>query len=190
MTGIFSYVAWQPERAVMLSCPPQRRWTTAARLMRVSSWPLFRTGRAEAYLSAFVSMHAELCSDGPQERALDLASHFWPLLSHTTPCHPSPQKQIGTPAELREPTRTPVLNSRPVTRSPRKTPEGAKREEGGESADTFCGEAGPRAPRCPLKLTEPADPNGPESHAAASPWGDLGIHNSGSPYCKADNSNN
>jgi len=54
----------------------------------------------------------------------------------------------------------------------------------------FCGEAGPRAPRCPLKLTEQAGPNGPESHAVASPWGDLGIYNSGPPYCKADNSNN
>jgi len=54
----------------------------------------------------------------------------------------------------------------------------------------FRGEAGPRAPRCPLKLTEPADPNGPEYHAIASPWGDLGIPHSGPPYCKADNSNN
>jgi len=54
----------------------------------------------------------------------------------------------------------------------------------------FCGEAGPRAPRCPLKLTEQAGPNGPESHAVACPWGDLGIHNSEPPYCKADNSNN
>jgi len=43
-------------------------------------------------------------------------------LSHKTPCHPSPLKQIGTPAQLREPTRTPSLYSRPVTRSPRKTP--------------------------------------------------------------------
>jgi len=54
----------------------------------------------------------------------------------------------------------------------------------------FCGEAGPRAPRCPLKLTEQAGPNGPESHAVASPWGDLGIHTSGPPYCQADNSSN
>jgi len=52
----------------------------------------------------------------------------------------------------------------------------------------FCGEAGPRAPRCPLKLTEQAGPNGPESHAVASPWGDLGIHTSGPPYCQADKS--
>jgi len=111
-------------------------------------------------------------------------------LAHKTPFHPSPQKQIGTPAQLREPTRTPLLYSRPVTRSPRKTPEGAKREEGGENAVIFCGEAGPRAPRWPLKLTEQSGPNGPESHAVASPWGDLGIHNSGPPYCKADNSNN
>jgi len=58
-------------------------------------------------------------------------------LSHKTPCHPSQQKQIGTPAHLREPTRTPLLYSRPVTRSPRKTPEGAKREEGGENAVMF-----------------------------------------------------
>ena len=58
-------------------------------------------------------------------------------LSHKTSCHPSPQKQIGTLAQLREPTRTPLLYSRPVTRSPRKTPEGAKREEGGENAVIF-----------------------------------------------------
>jgi len=58
-------------------------------------------------------------------------------LSHKTPCHPSPQKQIGTPAQLREPTRTPLLYSRPVTRSPRKTPEGAKMEDGGENAVMF-----------------------------------------------------
>ena len=54
----------------------------------------------------------------------------------------------------------------------------------------FWGEAGPRAPRCPLKLTEQAGPNGPESHRVASPWGDPGIHTSGPPYCKADNSSN
>jgi len=54
----------------------------------------------------------------------------------------------------------------------------------------FCGEAGTRAPRCPLKLTEQAGPKGPESHAVASPWGDLGIHTSGSPYCQADTSSN
>ena len=58
-------------------------------------------------------------------------------LSHETPCHPSPQKQIGTPAQLREPTRTPFLYSRPVTGSPRKTTEAAKMEEGGENAVIF-----------------------------------------------------
>ena len=58
-------------------------------------------------------------------------------VSHISTCHPSPQKQIRTPAQLREPTRTPLLYSRPVTRSPRKTPEGAKREEGGENAVIF-----------------------------------------------------
>ena len=52
------------------------------------------------------------------------------------------------------------------------------------------GEAGPRVPRCPLKLTEQAGPNGHESHTVASSWGDLEIHNSGPPYCKADNSSN
>jgi len=46
----------------------------------------------------------------------------------------------------------------------------------------FCGEAGPRAFRCSLKLTEQARPNGPESNTVASPWGDLGIHTSGPPY--------
>jgi len=54
----------------------------------------------------------------------------------------------------------------------------------------FCGEAGPRAPRCPLKLPEQAGTKGPESHTVASPWGYLGIHTSGSPYCYADNSSN
>ena len=69
-------------------------------------------------------------------------------LSHKTPCHPSQQKQIGTPAQLREPTRTPLLYSRPVTRSPRKTPEGAKKEEGGENAVIFL--RGSRATGAPV----------------------------------------
>jgi len=56
---------------------------------------------------------------------------------HKTPFHPSPQKQKGTPAQLREPTRTPLLYSRPVTWSPRKTPQGAKREKGGGNAVIF-----------------------------------------------------
>jgi len=77
---------------------------------------------------------------------------FQPLmaaaLSHETSCHPSPKKQIGTPAQLREPTRTPLLYSCPVTRSPRKTPEGAKREEGGENAVIFLW--GSRATGAPL----------------------------------------
>ena len=72
----------------------------------------------------------------------------WPSVSHKTPCHPSPQKQVGTPAQLREPTPTPLLYSRPVTRSPRKTPEGAKREEGGENAVFFLW--GSRATGAPL----------------------------------------
>ena len=70
------------------------------------------------------------------------------FMSHKTPCHPSPQKQIGTPAQLRESTRTPLLYSRPVTRSPRKAPEGAKREEGGENAVMFLW--GSRATGAPL----------------------------------------
>jgi len=74
--------------------------------------------------------------------------HCPPRLSHKTSCHPSPQKQIGTPAQLREPTRTPLLHSRPVTGSPRKTPEGAKREEGGENAVIFLW--GSRATGAPL----------------------------------------
>ena len=69
-------------------------------------------------------------------------------LSHKTPCHPSPQKQIGTPAQLREPTRPPLLYFRPVTRSARKTLEGAKREEGGENAVVFLWES--RATGAPL----------------------------------------
>jgi len=109
-------------------------------------------------------------------------------VSHNPLCHPGPERQRGTPAQPSEPTRTPLLYSRPMTRSPRKTPEGAKWEEGRRERSYFvCGVAGPRAPRCPLKLSEPAGPNGPESHTAASPWGDLGIHTSGPPYCKADN---
>jgi len=75
---------------------------------------------------------------------------FQVQLSHKTPCHPSPQKQIGTPAQLREPTRRPLLYSHPVTRSPRKTPEGAKREEGGENAVLFLwGSRATGAPRSP-----------------------------------------
>jgi len=71
-------------------------------------------------------------------------------LSHKTLCHPSPQKQIGTPAQLREPTRTPLLYSRPVTRSPRKTSDGAKRGKGGENADIFLwGSRATGAPPCP-----------------------------------------
>ena len=54
----------------------------------------------------------------------------------------------------------------------------------------FCGEAAPRASRCPLNISEQAGPNGPESHTAASLWGDLGIHTSGPPYCEEDNSSN
>ena len=72
----------------------------------------------------------------------------WRCMSHKTPCHPSPQKQIGTPAQLREPTRTPLLYSRLVTPSPRKTPEGAKTEEGGENAVIFLW--GSRATGAPL----------------------------------------
>jgi len=69
-----------------------------------------------------------------------------------------------------------------------KTPEVAKREEGGENAVSFCGEAALRAPRCPLKLSEQAGTNGLESHTVAFPWGDLGIHTKGpaqleSRYC-------
>jgi len=87
--------------------------------------------------------NGRLVCDRPTRRTLPDASLPPPphrvlrserLLSHKTPCHPSPQKQIGTPAQLRESTRTPLLYSRPVTRSPRKTQEGAKREERGENA--------------------------------------------------------
>jgi len=71
-------------------------------------------------------------------------------LSHKTPCHSSPQKQIGTPAQLGEPIRTPLLYSRPVTRSPRRTLEGAKTEEEGENAVTFlCGSRTTGAPLSP-----------------------------------------
>ena len=54
----------------------------------------------------------------------------------------------------------------------------------------FCGEAGPRAPCCPLKLSEQAGPNSPESHTVAFPRGDLGVHTRGPPYYKAQNSSN
>ena len=70
-------------------------------------------------------------------------------LSHNMSCHPVPQKQIGTPAQLREPTRTPLLYSRPVIRSPKKAPEGAKREEGGQNAVFFVGKPGHGAPLSP-----------------------------------------
>ena len=52
------------------------------------------------------------------------------------------------------------------------------------------GKAGPRAPRCPLELTELAGPIGPKSHTVASPWGDLGIHTTGPPHCQADKLSN
>ena len=54
----------------------------------------------------------------------------------------------------------------------------------------FYAETEPRAPRCPLNLSEQAGSNGPESHTVASPRGDLGIHASGPPYCQADQSSN
>jgi len=69
-------------------------------------------------------------------------------VSHKTPCHPSPQKRRGTHAQLREPTRTPLLYSRPVTWSPRKTPDCAKRGEEGENAVFFLW--GSRAKGAPL----------------------------------------
>jgi len=47
-----------------------------------------------------------------------------------------------------------------------------------------CAQAGPRAPRCPLELSEQAGPNCPASDAVASPGGDLGIHTSGPPTIK------
>jgi len=81
-------------------------------------------------------------------KSLNLDQTSQESASHKTPCHPSPQKQIGTPAHLREPTSTPLVYSRPVTRSPRKTPEGAKREEGGENAVLFLW--GSRATGAPL----------------------------------------
>jgi len=43
----------------------------------------------------------------------------------------------------------------------------------------FRGEAGPRAPRCPLEISEHAGKNEHESSTEASPEGDLGIHTSG-----------
>jgi len=97
-------------------------------------------------------------------------------LSHKTLCHFSPQTQIGTPAQLREPTCTPLLYSRPGTRSPRITPEGAKREEGGENAVIFLwvsratgaplspsanrasGPKWPRTPRSSLPMGRSGDP--------------------------------
>jgi len=87
-------------------------------------------------------------TDPPPEACMRGVAVTARSVSHETSCHPSPQKQIGTPAQLREPTRTPLLYFRPVTRSPRKTPEGAKREEGGENAVIFSW--GSRATGAPL----------------------------------------
>jgi len=71
-------------------------------------------------------------------------------VSHITPCGPSPQKQIGTRAQLRKPTRKPLINSRLVTQSPTKTPEVAKREEGRENAVmVLCGNRATGAPLSP-----------------------------------------
>jgi len=69
-------------------------------------------------------------------------------MSHKKPCHPCTEKQTGTLAQLREPTRKPLLSSLQVTRLPRKTPDGAKREEGGENAVIFLW--GSRATGAPL----------------------------------------
>ena len=95
-------------------------------------------------------------------------------LSHKTSCHPSPQKQVGTPAQLREPTRTPLLYSRPVTRSPRKTPEGAKREEGGENAVIFL--RGSRATGAPLspQANRASKPKWPRIPRSSLPMGRSG----------------
>jgi len=41
-----------------------------------------------------------------------------------------------------------------------------------------------------FKLSKQAGPNGLESRTVASPWGDMGIHTSGPPYSKAENSSN
>jgi len=114
----------------------------------------------------------------------------WILLSQKTPCHPSPQKHTETPAQLREPTRAPLLYSRPVTLSPGKTLEGAKRVEEGETAGLLLWKAGQRWPRCPLELCQQAGSTGTEFLTVASRRGDQGIHTCGSPYCQTDTSSN
>jgi len=95
----------------------------------------------------------------------------------------SSQKQIGTPAQLREPARTPLLYSLPGTQLNRKIPESAKREEGGENAAVILW--GGRSMDA-LTMSEQAGPDGPKSHKVASPRGYLEIHTSGPPNCQAD----
>ena len=71
-------------------------------------------------------------------------------MSLITPSGPSPQKQIETPAQPREPTRPPLLYSRLMTRSPRKSHKCSKREEGRENAViVLCGSRATGAPLSP-----------------------------------------
>jgi len=95
-------------------------------------------------------------------------------LSQKTLCHPSLQKQIGTPAQLREPTRTSLLYSRPVTRSHRETPRGAKREVGRENAVIFL--LGSRATGAPLspQAIRASGPKGPRIPRSSLPMGRSG----------------
>jgi len=98
-------------------------------------------------------------------------------LSQNTSCHPNPQKQIGTPAQLREPTRTPLPYSRPVTRSPRKTPESAKSEEGdGNAVICLWGSRATGAPLSP-QADRASGPEWPRFPHSSLPEG-----RSGDPY--------
>jgi len=109
---------------------------------------LITSGKGQAHESSPVTRERSPFTRVPAPDLIQKMPCCSANLSHKTPCHPSPQKQIGTPAVLREPTRTPLLYSRPVTQLPRKTPKGAKRAEGGENAVILL--LGSRATGAPL----------------------------------------
>jgi len=76
-----------------------------------------------------------------------------------------------------EPARTPLLYSRPVPRSPKMTPEGSNREEGGENAVMFLW--GSRATGATLspQAIRASGPNWPRIPPSSLPMG-----RSGDPY--------
>jgi len=119
--------------------------------MRGSSWALFRTSRAEVLLNAFVSVHAKLCSDGSQERAMDIASHLWPL-------RPQIGRQLPGPARsslwVRRHFSTPSVQ-RPRPPCARALPYGRKSTQQQRTTSVWCWSAQARMPACLLRKAPP-----------------------------------